>query len=228
MIGYPTISVVIPCRNTERYLAEALRSVRDQSLTPLEVVVVDDGSSDGSAAIAAADPMVRLDRQPPLGIGAARNRGVELARGEVIAFLDADDLWPLDSLMVRMCRLMASPDLDGVYGPTEQFLSPDLPREAAPPTPPPLVMGRLVGAMLLRRHVFDRVGAFDPTLTLGDTLDLVARMDEAGMRMATVEGIVLRRRIHGRNTVMTQRDRQGDYLKVLKAALDRRRAAQRP
>jgi hypothetical protein len=86
---------------------------------------------------------------------------------------------------------------------------------------------RVAGAMLLRRSVFDRVGQFNTQLILGDTIDYVARMDEAGIQFAAIDDVVLRRRVHGRNTVLTQREHQGDYLKILKAALDRRRSVVR-
>jgi glycosyltransferase involved in cell wall biosynthesis len=219
------LSVIIPCRNAAAYLAAALASVRSQSLLPDEIIVVDDGSTDASAAIAAAVPGVRLHLQPPLGIGAARNAGLLLSAGAVIAFLDADDLWPPDSLRLRMRALEADPGLDGVCGLVEQFFTPELDQRAHSRPQAAAMTARLAGAMLLRRRAFERVGGFDATLALGDTLDLAARMDEAGLRIAAIDHIVLRRRIHRANTVLTQRGRQGDYLKVLKAALDRRRAA---
>jgi glycosyltransferase involved in cell wall biosynthesis len=90
----PTVSVVIPCYNTERYLGDALRSVLTQDVPPLEVLVIDDGSTDGSAALAASfGPPVRVLSQPNCGVSAARNHGLREARGEWIAFLDADDVW---------------------------------------------------------------------------------------------------------------------------------------
>lgn len=228
MVGAVKLSVIIPCRNAAPYLEAALKSARDQSTPPDEIIVIDDGSTDDSAAIAAAMPSVRLHRQPPLGIGTARNVGLEQARGSIIAFLDADDLWPADSLRVRLQVLEAASGIDGACGRTEQFLSPELAVEKSPPVPSGAATARLAGATLLRRSVFDRIGGFDPKLALGDMMDLVARMDEAGMRIATVDDIVLRRRIHATNTVLTQRHRQGDYLRVLKAALDRRRGSAMP
>jgi glycosyltransferase involved in cell wall biosynthesis len=223
-VGGVMLSVIIPCRNAADYLAAALASVRSQDLPPGEIIVVDDGSSDASAAIAAAVPGVRLHLQPPLGIGAARNAGLRLSTGAVIAFLDADDLWPADSLRLRMRALEADPGLDGVCGLVERFFTPELDQRAAPRAPAAPIAARLAGAMLLRRRVFERIGGFDAELTLGDTLDLAARMDEAGLRIGAIDQLVLRRRIHRSNTVLTQGDRQGDYLKILKASLDRRRS----
>jgi GT2 family glycosyltransferase len=218
------VSVIIPCRNAAPYLAAALASVRAQSRPAEEIIVVDDGSTDASAAIAAAVPGVLLCRQPPRGIGAARNAGLERAEGAVIGFLDADDLWPRDSLRCRLRALEAGPALDGVCGRVAQFLSPELAGSATFAVPAQAMLARLAGAMLLRRRVFDCVGPFDAALTLGETIDLVARIEAAGLRIGAIEEVVLHRRIHGANTVLTRRAGQRDYLKILKAALDRRRA----
>ena len=91
----PAISVVVPLFNKAAYIARALESIRRQTWTDFEVVVVDDGSTDGGGAIAAqfADPRFRVVTQPNRGQGAARNRGIAEASGELIAFLDADDAW---------------------------------------------------------------------------------------------------------------------------------------
>jgi glycosyltransferase involved in cell wall biosynthesis len=92
--GSPTVSVIVPVYNAERYLGEALESVLAQTYSDYEVIVVNDGSTDGSEQVALGfGDRIRYIRQENAGPGAARNRGIELARGELIAFLDADDLW---------------------------------------------------------------------------------------------------------------------------------------
>src|SRR6266498_887244 len=111
------ISVLLPCYNAAPYLAEALDSVLVQDVPVREIIVVDDGSSDDSAAVAERfGPPVRCDRQPHQGISATRNRALSLARGEVIAFLDADDLWPPGSLASRLETLVADGSVDCVGG----------------------------------------------------------------------------------------------------------------
>lgn len=91
----PRFSIVIPAWNVERWLPETIASVRAQTVTDWELIVVDDGSTDGTAAIVKGqdDDRVRLISQPNSGVSIARNRGISEARGEFIAFLDADDLW---------------------------------------------------------------------------------------------------------------------------------------
>jgi glycosyltransferase involved in cell wall biosynthesis len=111
-------SIVIPCYNAERWLAEAIRSCLDQTVRDLEVVVVDDGSTDRSRAIAetaaAADPRVRVIHQDNQGVGAARNAGLHVATGEYVNFLDADDLLEPEKLAVQGAVLDDNPRIDCV------------------------------------------------------------------------------------------------------------------
>lgn len=218
------ISVLVPCFNAAVYLGEALESACVQVPTPFEVIVVDDGSTDGSAAIAERfGPRVRCDRQPHLGISAARNRALSLAQGEAVAFLDADDAWPSDSLGSRRRCLAADQSVDCAVGLVEEFISPELDAETRRGLfcLPHALPGRLMGAMLVRREVFDRIGPFDTAYELGETIDWVARANEAGIVMETVNQVVLRRRIHLSNTGARLRHQRTDYLRLLRASLDR-------
>jgi glycosyltransferase involved in cell wall biosynthesis len=222
----PLLSVVIPCYNTERYVADAIGTVLDQRVCPLEIIVVDDGSTDGSAAVVRRfAPQVRYICQANGGISRARNRGAELARGTLLAFLDADDLWTPESLSLRLQRLQSGPQVDAVFGGVEQFVSPELRQDANGTfAVPPAMTGRMAGSMLIRRAAFLRVGLFDPAFKVGEMLDWSARADQAGIRMGTIQDIVLRRRIHGANTVLKD-GLQSDYLRILRASIARQRAA---
>lgn len=223
----PSTSVIVPCYNFTAYLAEAIESILRQDHQADEIIVVDDGSVDSSAALIVEQfgSRVRYEYQPHQGIGAAYNRGVRLARARCIAFLDSDDLWPPASLGARLARLAAAPELDCVYGLVENFISPeiDTATRATLYCPAGAQPARLTQAMLVRRSVFDRIGFFDPSLKLGETVDWVARFEESGLLAAAVDLVVVRRRIHGANTTIKQRDRLSDYVKVLKASIDRRR-----
>jgi glycosyltransferase involved in cell wall biosynthesis len=222
------ISVLIPCYNAARYLSEALESAFAQGLPLHEVVVVDDGSTDETERVVAAfGERVQYHRQTHAGIGTARNRALELSSGELIAFLDADDVWPSGSLAARLAALEADDSLEYVYGDVEQFVSPELPEEwarrhgAAVLTASP---ARVVGAMLARRRAFTTVGCFSETLRIGETVDWVARADDLGVRNECLPRLVLRRRLHTANTGLTLQGSRSDYLAVARAALARRRS----
>jgi glycosyltransferase involved in cell wall biosynthesis len=216
----PSVSVVIAVRDGARYLADALRSVAEQSEPPDDVVVVDDGSSDRSAEVAAeAYPGAHVIRQPPRGYGSAVNRGVRNARGDVLAFLDADDMWPSDSLSCRLTRLTAGA-VDAVVGLTRNFLSPDVAHDEATRFrfhERPL-HAELLGATIVRAEAFRQVGFLDEGLRTGAAIDWVSRARRDGVRVAYLDDIVLDRRIHGSNLGLAAPDaRNAELLRIVRA-----------
>jgi glycosyltransferase involved in cell wall biosynthesis len=222
----PLVSVLIGAFNAERYLEEAIESVLAQSYRPLELVVVDDGSTDGTSRVAQTfGDAVRYAHQENAGNGAARNTAVGMATGEVLAFLDADDRFTPDKLERQWLILEADPEVDVVFGHVREFVSPELTaaeraliRPPAPPSPWPAP-----NLMLIRRDAFDRVGPFSEAVKVGVTVDWYARAVEAGLRSHTLPEVVLERRLHLDNNGLRERDSRSHYLHVLKASLDRRR-----
>ncbi len=222
----PSVSVVIPVYNGERYLAEAIESVLGQLYRPLELLVVDDGSSDGSAEVAGRyDTCVRLIRAPHEGLAAARNRGAEAAEGFYLAFLDADDLWTPGKLPLQVARLQSDAALDAAFGAVEHFYSPELDQAArgAIACPVGAMPGYHAGAMLIRREAFRRVGPFQTCWQVGEFIDWYLRAQEAGLVSVMLPEVVMRRRLHATNLGLRARAARVDYARILKAALDRRR-----
>ena len=213
------VSVVIPAWNGAAFLGEAIASVLDQEGGPVEAIVVDDGSSDDTAAVALrfGEP-VRVLRQAHAGIGAARNRGVAAAHGELLAFLDGDDTWPPGKLRLQRTALDADPTLDMVFGHVVQFNGAG---EDGPPTP-----ALLGGTSLIRMACFRRVGPFREDLRVGEFIDWMARARELGQRFTVLDPVCLRRRLHEHNTGRLS-DGRADYAKVVRAALQRKRGAGR-
>lgn len=216
-------SVVIPTWNSSRYLAEAVDSVLRQRQPALEVIVVDDGSTDESVAIAEQfGPPVRVVRQAHSGQGSARNHGARLARGELVAFLDADDVWMPDKLLRQVAVLDRA---DVAFVGVEQFYSPEFGRDGSPaPLGGAARRGILPSAMACRLDVFWRYGGFDEHVVIGEFVRWFAAATDGGARMAFVDEVLVRRRIHPANAGITHRADRSQLTRSLKAVLDRRRA----
>ncbi len=223
------LSVLIPVYNGERYLAETLDSVLRQQWQPMEIVVVDDGSEDRSAAVAEGfGPSVRCVRCPHRGLAASRNEAVAAARGGFIAHLDGDDLLPPRSIAVRMAAFEAEPALDVVAGHLLEFFSPDLDAGARSRLvlPEAAKRGHVAGASIIRAECFQRFGGFDEDYRNSADLDWFIRATGAGARVRVLPDVVMHRRIHGRNMSLTQKhEANRDRMRILKASLDRRRGA---
>jgi glycosyltransferase involved in cell wall biosynthesis len=213
-------SVLVCARNGERYLAEAIESALGQTRSAREVIVVDDGSADGTAAVARSfGSRVRLIEQEPLGLGAARNTALAAATGEFAAYLDADDLWDPRRLEVQLAAFEDDPSLDLVFGHMRRFVdgSPD---ELSEP-----VAARYGGALLFRHAAAEAVGPFPTHVRVGEFLDWTLRARHLGLREAIVPDVVILRREHGANITRRERAPFGDFARLLKASIERRRAS---
>jgi glycosyltransferase involved in cell wall biosynthesis len=225
------ISVIIPTYDREeRMVGAAVESVLAQAVGPLEVIVVDDGSAVSVAPFVASygDP-VRFHYKPNGGIASARNAGVGLSRGSILAFLDSDDLWRPDKLTRQLAALEHDPALEAVYGRAEQFYDAEVDEafKLRHPIKDRVIDAWLSSAMLIRRESFDRIGAFDEGSTSAPDLDWFLRAKEAGIRVAMLPHIVYRRRIHAANLNVTASSGENrKRLFALKRSLDRRRAAE--
>jgi glycosyltransferase involved in cell wall biosynthesis len=222
----PLISVIIPVYNRERYLAEAIESVLAQTYPAIELIVVDDGSTDLSAEVARGYPII-YHFQPNGGISAARNAGIALATGKFLAFLDSDDIWVADKLSKQMAAFEADPTLEAVFGYAQQFYSPELDetfrqRIRCPEQP---MVAHLATAMLIEKSAFLRIGLFDPQLNTTTDISWYIGAIEQQLRQVTLSDIVYYRRIHETNNGIAVR-KHDERLHMLKAKLDRQRAKQ--
>ncbi|MFO1057445.1 MAG: glycosyltransferase family A protein [Dongiaceae bacterium] len=214
MIAAPLVSCIVPTHNSTRYLAEALASIRAQSHRPIELIVADDESSDDVEAVAACFS-ARFVRHRRAGPPATRNLGVAAATGELVAFLDADDLWLPEKLERQVARLAAEPGLDACTTHIRRF------RAGAPPGP--ALPGMLSTTLLARRAAFARVGGFAPALWYADSADWFLRAADAGLAVALLPDALTLHREHGDNLSRRGDASAREFLRVIKATLDRRR-----
>jgi glycosyltransferase involved in cell wall biosynthesis len=210
-----SISVVIPVRDCETYVAQAIQSVLAQTRPPDQVIVIDDGSTDRTLEM--VQPFasrVTIRRQPALGQSAAVNNGVLVSTGDLIAFVDADDLWLPRKLELQAAVLDGDLTIDAVYGMVEQFDEALGGSETVP--------GYSRITLLIRRAAMGAVGPADETLIYGEFVDWYARSVHAGIRSVLVPEVVTRRRVHAANLSRTYRSDQ--LLRVVRDSLQRRRS----
>jgi hypothetical protein len=222
----PLISVIIPVFNGAEFLHKAVASVLSQNYSALEIIVVDDGSSDDIEAAVRDLPVdVRFFRQDNGGPASARNRGIRDASGEFLAFLDVDDLWPAHNLK-SLVEALEESKADVVMGRGQLAqLEPDTgelrfvgnPEESFP---------YYIGSALYRREVFQRIGLFDPEMRYGEDTDWYCRAREGGLNVERLDRVSLIVCRHAGNMTRGKSVVELHVLRVAKKVLDRRRLAQ--
>jgi glycosyltransferase involved in cell wall biosynthesis len=219
------VSVVMAAFDEETFIGEAIASALAQSYTPIEVIVVDDGSTDRTVEIAEQHGVTVL-RQPHRGPAAARNAGLRAARGEYWTIFDGDDLMPPERIERQVAHLEQHPEHGIVLGLTEAFVTPGQPRPThfKPSWDHGPFPGHL-GTTLGRRAVLELVGPFNENLQLGEDADWQARATEAGVSAGQIDRLCLRYRVHDANTSSDTRANRQATLRVLRESVRRRRSA---
>lgn len=204
-----TISVIMVVENGAAFLAAALDSIARNRVEGMEVIIFDGNSTDGTAEIAAAHPLrPTIRKQRRKGHGPALNQAVAETRGEWLAFIDCDDVWP-DGRLPALFR-HAVDGVEWIYGKVTNC-------DAAlrPAMEPQLA--RLITASLIRRSAFAKIGAFRTDITHGSNIDFVARSTGLGIHFQTIEDVVLLRRVHANNMGVTGREKaRVDLFRILR------------
>lgn len=235
------VSVIIPVHNGDAFLADAVESIQRQGDTPLEIIIVDDGSTDGTAQlIPRLTGNIRAVAQSNRGPAAARNTGLRMARGNVIGFLDADDLWPANKLALQLACLADHPDIGIVQGRIQCIRTKDKGRrmkdkgqrtkDEEQPTRYDVVeafadpyLGLQLGSALCRVAVFETVGGFDERLRHSEDVDWFLRAREQDIPMSILDQVTLLYRIHPHNMTRARAARDHYFIQALKHSLDRRK-----
>jgi glycosyltransferase involved in cell wall biosynthesis len=225
----PLVSIVIAAYNEQAYIAEALHSVLAQTYRPIELIVVDDGSTDHTAQItaqiAAATPAIELIRRPHQGPSAARNTGLERSSGDYWTIFDADDLMPPHRLAHQVTHLEQHPEHDIVLGLTQAFTNPGEPKprhynpqwDAGP-------FSACAGTMMARRAVLEAVGLYDETIWMSYDVEWLARAKDAGVGAGQIDQLCLQYRIHRGNATADRPVVHAAMLKLLRESVHRRRS----
>jgi glycosyltransferase involved in cell wall biosynthesis len=226
------LSVVMPVHNRERFVGPALRSLlRQRDAADLDIIVVDDGSTDGSAEIVRAmmreTPCIRLVSQPNAGVTRARNTGLAHlpADAELVSFLDSDDISPEGRFRADLAFFEADPDLQFTYarmmlvdGIDDRALKPAANCESI------VIRGIHLSAGIYRRELIDRVGSFDEDFEQAEDTDFMLRVFESGASFVLTDTIALYYRRHPGNMTREKSVSRREFLRAVHKSMRRRRA----
>lgn len=220
----PVVSVIVPVFNRSDLLRQALQSAEAQTYTPMETIVVDDGSTEDIASVVAAFPQARYLRQSKQGPSAARNHAIAESVGDHLAFLDSDDLWHPEKIARQMDHMQRASSIDIVYTRAENFLEEgcDCPSHLSEQdfgTSIPCIM-----TMLVRRSSFDKIGEFARDLTHGEDTDWIMRARDTGLEEHTIDEVLMSRRIHDSNLSSNLAQSRENALQILRQSILRKRA----
>lgn len=219
------VSVIVPVYNGADFLESAIKTVAAQGYSPLEIIIVDDGSTDETAIIAKRSGQpVRYFYQPNRGPAAARNLGIKEAKGDVIAFLDVDDRWPADKLKVQLECLRNNPTAEIINGYTQFYK----------------ISGQKDGKLILkktwkpafivslwspifRKSVFEKIGYLDETLRSAEDVNWFFKAWEKGINMITLEHVTYLYLRHSGGISFGKNIKSSNFLKEIRKSIQRRR-----
>jgi len=221
------ISCVVPVYNGERFVADAVKSILAQSYRPIEIIVVNDGSTDRTADVLAEfGEQITVTHQENAGQAAARNNGIQTATGNFIAFLDADDLWEPEKLERQMSWLAEHPELQICTCLMQNFWAPELADEAEAmrDTQHARPFVATWQGVLAKREVFDTVGRIDTGAAYADVREWMHRARTLGVNVGRIDEVLVRRRIHGANISRGRAQLEPELLlRLAERAMARRR-----
>ena len=216
------MAAILPLFNGRRFVRQAIDSILAQQPRPAEIVIVDDGSTDGSVRLLAGLPGLRIVSQTNAGEASARNRGIRETTAPLIAFLDQDDVWTAGKLSLQAGLLGREPSIDIAYGRHRLFVE-DGARWFRPGLLDRSLAAELPGAMLVRRRAFERIGLFCEDMRLGSDVDWIWRAYDAGLSSRAIEEDVLLRRMHGANASIDRGAFMESLLRAARQSIHRKR-----
>ncbi|MGD0965552.1 MAG: glycosyltransferase family A protein [Candidatus Acidiferrales bacterium] len=220
----PLLSVIVPAYNAADFITDAIGCIKEQDYPNIEIIVVDDGSTDRTREVVARNGGIQYVHQENQGAAGARNHGLRLARGSFISFLDADDVWTPSALQLLTQHLHHNPRTSVALGRVQytHLITDNTGKRRMEAFGDPCISLSL-DAGVFRRQIFKRVGVFDASLPSSEDIDWFMRAREAGALIDVLDAAVLFYRRHGRNLTQDRDASHRDLAYALKQSLDRRR-----
>ena len=220
------VTVIIPAFNAEKFIKESIDSIQNQTILPGEIIVINDGSSDDTSNFLRRLNLngLRVIDQNQQGVAAALNLGIAESKGEILAFLDHDDLWLPDKLETQL-EAIRNHRVDMVFTLIENFLDPamdvDFSQKLEVNFKP--FAGIHKSTWIIKKDSLLRVGIFDRENKV-ELLDWYARAKDLDVTEHIINRVLVKRRIHGTNQSLLDKKLRSEFPKILKAILDRRRS----
>ncbi len=218
------VSVIIPVYNGDRFIKQAIESVLNQSYTNLEIIVIDDGSTDNTKNVVLSFPEVYYHYQEHQGVASARNKALSMANGDFIAFLDADDFYDHKKLEIQLTYLQNNPAIDICFCYQHNFIEDGF--SLSEKDYIHFMQNEKIGliTMMVRKFVFEKVGLFNVKFAHSTDFEWITRTKELGVNSVIISDILLSRRIHNTNITLAWR-KNNDNLRfqILKESLERKR-----
>jgi glycosyltransferase involved in cell wall biosynthesis len=221
-LNNPKISVIIPIYNGEIFLEDAIKSVLNQNYDNFECIVVDDGSTDGSAVIAKKYERNIYLHQEHKNVAAARNLGIQKASGEYLAFLDADDIWDINKLEIQINYMEENPDIDYSITKHSLFLAEglkDFPQWVRTNHLQEETIAYIPSSLIVRKSAFEIVGYFDESYRISDDSDWFLRARDAGIKLGIIDKNLLHKRVHSQCLMSQTGVIKKELMKSIRASL---------
>jgi len=222
----PDVSCIIPVYNGEEFISEAIKSALHQSHPLLEIIVVDDGSTDATSRLVEAfkEARIRYVVQSNAGCTDARNHGLRLAKGEFVSMLDADDIWEFEKTARQLERFSERPEVEACTTLMQNFWAAELQEEARSNPHLAVPQPGVASTFMCRKEVVDRVGYLDPRYPDRDLQEWLLRLRESGGQYAVLEQVLVRRRVHANNMSRGRAPGESQLLDLASRLLERKRS----
>ena len=212
----PLISILIPTYNNGKYISQAIESVYAQNYDNMEIIVVDDGSTDNTKEVLKQYKDIKYFYVEHKGIPFVRNLALEKSQGEYIAFLDSDDYWLPEKLNIQMQYFKEHPDCEIVFTKYKNFFEEEkikIDKRAIREKELEAVEYKILPTALIKKTLFEKYGVFDENFQTGEDTELIYRMGKRGVSFdCCIDKVLYMRRLHGNNITLTVRPKYSKYI----------------